>query len=224
MTDTDQGLYERALTDAEIEERKALNLDLQGQRDQNLADISQFRSQIRKLNAANKKIELHSAQVRHEIRSGKVLESRQVKLAFGVEPIEPGPLQAIYRLYPLARDHEVLHRALSTILQGILVPSVEKLERWPTSSGIFDAIATWASIELAYMNRKEHPELDLPERKAMPVKLSELRAELQRAVEQREGKRRKRKQQPTGGELAVREPAAPRAAKKARRTSKRGAR
>jgi hypothetical protein len=206
MTDTDQGLYERDLTPAEIEERKALNLDLQGERDQNLADISQFRSQIRKLNAANKRLEMQSAQVRHEIRSGKVLESRQVKLAFGVEPIEPGPLAAVKKLYPLATNHGALHTQLSVILQGVLVPSIEKLERWGTSSGIFDAIATWASIEFAYINRKEHPDLDLPERKAMPVKLAELRGELQRAADAARKGRKPSKPRPASGTPIAKQP------------------
>lgn len=219
--DNDQSLYERDLTPAEIEDRKALNLDLQSERDQNLTDIAQFRSQIRKLNAANKKLEQQSAQVRHEIRSGKVLESRQVELAFGVAPL-PDPFEAYRTRYPLARDHERLHSQLSVILQGVLVPNIEKLERWSTASGIFHACASWASLELAYMNAKEHPDLALPPRGVMPVKLSELRAELGRAAEAARKASRKRKAQPTVGELD--EERAPRAAKKARRSSKRGAR
>lgn len=202
MTDSEPGLYERDLTPAEIEERKALNLDLQGERDQNLADIAQFRSQIRKLVATNKKLELHSAQVRHEIRSGKVLESRQVKINFGVELAEMSSEDPLDKLFPRPRTFEDLHTQLSVVLQGVLVPSIEKLEKCARapSTGIFFAMSSWARSELARKNAKEHPDLKLPPATPMPVKLSELRAELQRVAEQHsKKKKRPAKPRPASG-------------------------
>ena len=183
MKDTAADLY-RALTPAEIEERTAQHLDLEHERDLHLADVATFRSQIRKLNVKIKKLDREGAQLRLEIRTGQVLEDKQAKLAFGVEPSPPSPLD---QLFPLPRDHQQLHALLAVVLQnqGGLVPSIEKLEKWGTSTGVFDAMATWARTEIAYRNAKEHPELNLPPRTPMPRKLSELRMYLGQQIEAR---------------------------------------
>lgn len=189
MKENESDLY-RALTPAEIEERTAQHLDLEHERDLHLADVAQFRSQIRKLNVKIKRLDKEGAQLRLEIRTGKVLEDKQAKLAFGVEP---SPITPLDRLFPLPSDHQQLQASLAVVLQGVLVPSIEKLEQWGTTTGVFNALANWVRIELAYLNAKEiakqHPELELPPRGVMPIKLAELRAALQRAIQERAGKR-----------------------------------
>lgn len=180
MTDSyDRNEYiERDLTPLEIDERTKLHLRLATERDENLAEVAGKRGEIRALNVARKKLDLREAQIRREIRSGKVLEpipSPQIEFDL------PDPLAALAAEYPKARDAEQLHTQLAVVLQGVLVPSIEKLEKWPPASGIFDAVAHWARVELAYMNRKSHPGLELPPRALMPVKLDEMRLLLERA-------------------------------------------
>jgi hypothetical protein len=162
--------YERMLSPTEIEERTKQALQMLRQVDQNLAEVSARRREIRALNADRKKLELRATQIRREIDSGKVIEGAQVSLDMDVSL--PDPFEA---RYPMARDHDRLHAALSVVLQGVLVPSLETLEKWHPSTGIFQGIAHWARTELAHMNAKEHPDLQLPSRMPMPEKLAELR-------------------------------------------------
>lgn len=181
MTDSyDRSQYlERDLTLLEIEERTTLHLAIATERDENLAETEDHRRQIRMLNVSRKKLDLRSAQIRREIRSGKVLEpipSRQGELGFP----EPAP-DAFAIQYPKARDAVELHTQLAVVLQGVLVPSIEKLERWAPSTATFEAVAHWVRVELAYMNHRSHPEIDLPPRAVMPAKLDEMRVALQRA-------------------------------------------
>lgn len=181
--------YERDLTPAELEERAALRDKLDDERDALLVSIEDRRREVRGFVARCKKIASQVRDIRREIRSGKVIESPQISLALDLAT--PDPFAA---RYPMARDHARLHSELAVVLQGVLVPSIEKLEKWHVASGVFDAMAHWARTELAHMNRKEHPDLQLPQQFPMPVKLAALRAELQCNAEarQRESKRKPR--------------------------------
>jgi len=170
---------ERELTPLEIEERKTLHMKLGSERDENLAEIADKRSEIRALNVARKKLDLRSAQIRREVQSGKVLEpipSRQVELALDLALPNPFDVE-----YPKARDAEGLHAALAVVLQGVLVPSIVKLETWDPTAAIFDAVAQWARVELAHMNKRSHPHLELPPRVLMPIELDDLRVALERS-------------------------------------------
>jgi hypothetical protein len=182
MTDDNQGMIERELTPSEIEERNKLNLDLQGKRDDNLAEINEKRRQIRMLNVSNKRLELRSAEIRREIRTGKVFESRQGVLALELAPAEPVDRNSFAGRYPLARDAVQLQGQLAVVLQGVLTPSIAKLERWQPSTAGFQELAHWARVELAYMNLTEHPALQIPSRMPMPKHLAALRGEIARAV------------------------------------------
>lgn len=190
--------YERDLTPAEIEQRKKLRDKLDDERDDLLGAVEQRRREIRALNASRKKIEARILDIRREIRSGTVLESRQVKLAF---PEPPEPDDPLSKRYPLAKDAESLHSQLCVVLDGVLVPSIEKLEKWHPDSGVFFAVSRWARSELAHMNAKAHPDLKLPPRTAMPVLLSELRIKLRRAGKKKASKApaRKAKARPAEG-------------------------
>lgn len=165
-----QATYERRLSPAEIEERKNEALRTMRDIDANLADVATRRREIRTLNADRKKLELKSTQLRREADSGVVVETAQAELAIDTSVADPFNAR-----YPMARDHQRLQGELAVVLQGVLVPSVEKLEQWHPNSGVFDAIAHWARVEIAYMNRRNHPDLPLPPRAPMPEKLAELR-------------------------------------------------
>jgi hypothetical protein len=161
---------ERELTLAEIAERTALREKLDDERDDLIAAIESRRRETRGFNAAKKKLESRLRDVRRELRTGRVFESPQGTLPMAIAPTDPFESK-----YPAARDHETLHGQLAVVLQGVLVPSIERLEKWPIDTGIFHGVAHWARTELAYMNAKEHPELVLPPRFPMPEKLSDVR-------------------------------------------------
>lgn len=141
MTDN-LGMIERDLEVAEIEERKALNLDLQTERDENLAEVDEKRRQIRMLNVARKKLELRSAEVRREIRTGKVFESRQGLLALDEpearcgagELLEPGELR---HLIACVRPRE-------------LWPTVAQVETWHWQ--VRADVQRWCRVEHARAN------------------------------------------------------------------------
>lgn len=162
--------YERDLTAAEIDERTQTHLQLAQQIAENLGSVDSKRREIRALNAARKKLDIRSTEVLRELRTGKVFEGAQTSLALDLTV--PDPFAA---KYPMARDHERLHSEISVVLQGVLVPSIEKLEKWHPSTGVFQGMAHWARTELAHLNVKDHPDLALPPRIPMPEKLAELR-------------------------------------------------
>lgn len=182
---------ERELTLSEIRERTELREQLDDERDALLAAVEARRREIRGFNVARKKLESRLRDVRRELRTGKMFESPQGTLPLDLPPIDPFEAR-----YSPARDHESLHAQLAVVLQGVLVPSIEKLEKWHPDTGIFQGIAHWARTELAYLNKKEHPDLALPARSPMPEKLAELRMYL--------GGARKRYERPTAAKKAPR--------------------
>lgn len=191
--------FERALTPQEIEERTALHLQLAKQVAANLADVAVRRKEIRTLNGQRRALDVQSAQVLREITTGTVLETRQGKLPLDVSGGEPFGAR-----YPMCRDAQRLHAELAVVLQnqGGLVPSIEKLERWHPSTPEFQKIAHWSRTELAHMNAKEHPDIQLPPRLPMPHELVELRMYLARASKprkERAGKPRAAKVRPSSG-------------------------
>lgn len=161
---------ERELTLSEIRERTELREQLDDERDALLAAVEARRREIRGFNVARKKLESRLRDTRRELRTGKLFESPQGTLPLELQPIDPFEAR-----YSPARDHESLHAQLAVVLQGVLVPSIERLEKWHPDSGIFQGIAHWARTELAYLNAKEHPDLKLPARSPMPEKLADVR-------------------------------------------------
>lgn len=181
---TDNDTYERDLTPAEIAERTQLRDELDDERDKLLTAVDDRRREIRGFNSTRKRLEVSIRDLRREIRSGKVIESRQ--MTFAIDVIAPNAFDVFHRRFPMAGDAEALHRQLSVVLQGVLVPSIEQLGEWHPSTGIFHAVAHWTRVESAYMNAKAHPDLELPPRMPMPVPLAEVRGQLGRT-----GKKRK---------------------------------
>jgi hypothetical protein len=168
MTDNDnQGMIERELTPIEIEERTKQNLDLQGKRDDNLIEIGEKRRQIRMLVAANKRLELQSSEVRREIRTGKVFESRQ-----GLLPLDEPP--ARHGEGALVDPVELRH----------MITCVRPREFWPTVK----QVATWHEQVRADVQRwcraehaRAHPiaGAPLPPAFAMPNVLENIALELE---------------------------------------------
>lgn len=93
-----------------------------------------------------------------------------------IDPPGPDPFAA---RYPMATDHGKLRGDLAVVLgnRGLRVPSLDELRQWHERSGVFDALAHWARLEIAHMNAKEHPEIQIPGRIDMPEKLAELLGE-----------------------------------------------
>lgn len=220
---SDAATYERDLTPKELEQRAARRDQLDDERDDLIASVAERRREIRSLNASRKKLELELLDVRREIRSGKVIESRQ--LAFPIVAVTDDPFE---KAFPQALSAERLHRDLSLVLQGVLVPSLATLEEWHPSTGIFQGIAHWARTELAYMNRNASPEaaqLELPPRGRMPDKLAEARQLLGEAEDKRSPRKRRRQPQPTIGERKAKvRPVSGTPTKGQGRRAKRGAR
>lgn len=194
MTDTsfDPGeFYERELSPHEVEQRKNLTLDLMGERDDLLSAVDEKRLEIRRLNAQRKKLDSRTAQLRREIRSRKVLEPRQTEMV-----MPPGEVDSLETPYRLAQDTASLRVDLSIALQGVCVPSVEQLSKWPPGSPTFDLFAHWARREIAHMNANASPSTDpallsASPRLPMPKKLAVLRNGLLRAMGPAGGKARK---------------------------------
>lgn len=186
--------FERDLTDTEIAERTALHLQLAQQIAENLGSVESKRKEIRALNASRKKLDIRSTEVLRELRTGKVFEGAQTSLALDLSV--PDLFAA---RYPMARDHERLQSELSVVLQGVLVPSIEKLERWHPSSPEFQMIANWSRTELAYLNAKEHPELELAPRMPMPQPLFDLRMFLGQQTPRKKRARKPAKPRPASG-------------------------
>jgi len=182
---------ERDLTEDEIKGRTKLRDELDDEHDDLIKAVEDRRREIRGFNAKKKKIESQLRDVRRELRTGKMFESPQGTLGFDMTVPDPFSAQ-----YPIAVEHERLHIQLSVVLQGVLVPSIEKLEKWHESEPAFQEIAHWARTELAYMNQKSHPDLELPPRLPMPERLSELRMYLGKASQRRP---RAVKVRPVGG-------------------------
>jgi hypothetical protein len=182
---------ERDLRPEEIAERTELRDQLDDERDALVASIEDRRREIRGFNAKKKKLEAQLRDVRRELKTGRVFESPQTALGLELAPTDPFEVR-----YPMPRDHERLHAELAVVLQGVLVPSIEKLERWPADSGIFHAVGHWTRTELAYMNAKQHPDIRLPTRDPMPEPLAELRMYLGKASKPRP---RAVKVRPAGG-------------------------
>lgn len=185
MNDT-AGTYERDLTAAEIAERTELRDQLDDERDDLLSSVESRRREIRSFTLARKKIEARLLDVRRELRSGKVIESRQTSLPFPAG-------EAFGERYPMAQNAERLQIDLGVVLQGVLVPSVLELMHWHPSSIAFQEAAHWTRTELAHMNAKEHPELELPPRMPMPEVIAAIRRRLGRAVKEHTRKKAPRR-------------------------------
>jgi hypothetical protein len=67
---------------------------------------------------------------------------------------------AFGRAYPMARDHLSLRMNLEVVFQGP-APSTGQLAIYPVGSPEFDTIAHWCRMQLAEMNKRSHPELDV---------------------------------------------------------------
>lgn len=169
---TSSDFYERDLSALEIEQRKSLTLELLGERDDNLVAVEEKRREIRALNAARKKLDVRTAGLRREIRSGKVFESRQTELPLDPDPVASG--------YPLARTGTELRDQLFVVLSGERIPGPKQLARWRPE--YFEEVARWAQNEL---DAREHPERATPA--PMPQPLTDLRLELR---QRRRGKKK----------------------------------
>jgi|GEM_PF-5406099 len=127
-------MYERDLTPEEIEERKTLNLALQAECDENVAEVSDKRKQIRALNVARKKLELESAEIRREIRTRKVFESRQGVLALD-QPAPPlGSWSALtgeprHGEGPLLEPVD-LRYLIACVRPPEMVPTIKQVKSW----------------------------------------------------------------------------------------------
>jgi hypothetical protein len=76
------------------------------------------------------------------------------------EPALTDQDDAFGQRYPMARDHLSLRMNLEVVFQGP-APSTEQLAIYPVGSPEFDTIAHWCRMQLAEMNKRSHPELDV---------------------------------------------------------------
>lgn len=192
MTDNDnQGMIARELTPVELEERNKLNLDLQGQRDDNLTEISEKRRQIRMLNVSNKRLELQSAEVRREIRTGKVFESRQGLLALDEPPARHGEGALL--------DPIELHHLITCVRPRELWPTVKQVGAWHEQ--VRADVQKWCRAEHARANPIAGA--PLPPASPVPNVLENIALDLEHARETARKAKRKappaRKVKPSGG-------------------------
>lgn len=185
MTDDDNGMYSRPLEPDEIEERKTLNLALQGERDDNLAEVDEKRRQIRALNVARKKLELQSAEIRREIRLGRVLESRQVSLDLVLDAPALVPSSARHGEGPLLDAVELRH----------LITCVRPREYWPTVADVETwceqvraDVQKWCQVE--HVRAAPIAGLPLPPALQMPNVLENLVFRHEDELKRKSGKRK----------------------------------
>ena len=115
---------------SKIEQRKSLTLDLLSERDDLITAVDEKRREIRALNKSRRNLESRTAQIRREIRSGKVLEPRQTSLS--LPPADAARPNRFEELYPLPtteeqlleKQRQQLQRA-ETLIQALL----ERLEQ-----------------------------------------------------------------------------------------------
>lgn len=186
MVDTSfdrEQFFERELTTAEIEHRKSLTLDLLSERDDLITAVDERRREIRALNASRRKLEARTAQVRREIRSGKVLEPRQTE--FSLPPPEEVTKATAYdrydELYPIAETTDALHVQVFEALNDDQLGAewVAQEVPWEPGSEEFIAVANWARLERAHLDSKERglngdppiAGLTIPAREQMPLAL-----------------------------------------------------
>jgi len=190
VTDTSfdrEQFFERDLSSLEIEQRKSLTLDLLSERDDLITAVDEKRREIRALNKSRRNLESRTAQIRREIRSGKVLEPRQVSLDLPPADGTRSTYDRFEELYPLATTVEELGDVLADVLTDAqwtaqLDPEETPRIPWSPRTGIFDAVATWARIESAHRDselraREGKPsitELTVPARTPMPEALQQL--------------------------------------------------
>lgn len=204
MTDTSfdrEQFFERELSPLEVEQRKSLTLDLLSERDDLITAVDEKRREIRALNKSRRNLESRTAQIRREIRSGKVLEPRQVSL-----DLPPADGTRTYgrfeELYPLATTVVQLSEVLADVLTdaewtALLDPEETPRIPWSPRTGIFDAVATWARIESAHRDselraRDGKPsitELTIPARTPMPEALQQL---LSGALQKKKSKKKRK--------------------------------
>jgi hypothetical protein len=100
----------------------------------------------------------------------------------------------------MARDHELACTPSSRLsCKGCSCRASRNSRGGIASSSEFHAIANWSRTELAYMNEKEHPELELAPRMPMPQPLFDLR-DCTRAKEQGSKESRAQARQATPSE------------------------
>lgn len=177
-------LIERALTPAEIEDRRARKDDLWKRWRRLEGEKRRVRDELRQLQRDSREALRDLDQVEGEITSGKALVPRQQDLP-GTQPCEPYPLP------PMDPAPEALAILLGVVLQrdpaGGPVPTAAELGTLPGAE--LEAIAHWARVELAYMNERGRDDVTyaMPSRLAMPDSLFQLRSK----ALTRNGRRRK---------------------------------
>jgi hypothetical protein len=190
VTDTSfdrEQFFERELSPLEVEQRKILTLDLLTERDDLITAVDEKRREIRALNKSRRNLESRTAQIRREIRSGKVLEPRQVSLDLPPADGTRNICDRFEELYPLATTVFELSDVLAEVLTdaqwtALLDPEETPRIPWGSGTGIFDAVATWARIESAHRDselrardgRAAIADLTIPARTPMPEALQQL--------------------------------------------------
>lgn len=189
MTD-DRGMYERDLTPEEIIARGKLRDELDEERDGLLAAVEDRRKEIRGFNVKRKTLEVQLRDVRRELRTGKVFESRQTSLALD-EPPAPAP-PARHGEGELLDPIELRH-LITCVRPREAWPTVKQVESWHEQ--VRADVQKWCRDE----HTRAHPiaGMPLPPAGSMPNVLENIVFDRELARErkaerkaQREGKRK----------------------------------
>lgn len=184
-------LVERQLFPSEIRQRQVDHLRLLNEIDNSQSEIEEHQRCVKESRAEIERLQARERELRRELRSGTVWETRQQKMPFqgvaatvidhGISATtdDPDPEtdptehdkpelldidDAFGKFFGRATDHEQLHADLACVLQNKGgAPSKEALIEaiGAVASTCFDEAAHWTRMQLAEMNRSEYPEFEV---------------------------------------------------------------
>lgn len=147
MTD-DRGTYERDLTPEEITARGKLRDELDNERDALIASVEDRRKEIRGFNVKRKRIEVQLRDVRRELSTGKVFESRQTSLALDAPAARHGEGELL--------DPIELRHLITCVRPREAWPTVKQVESWHEQ--VRADVQKWCRAE----HTRAHPITGLP--------------------------------------------------------------
>jgi hypothetical protein len=191
---TDDKVYERTLSAAEVSQRKDDCFDLLTERDGVLSAIDERKREIKTLDLESKSLDARISVLRHEVRSGKTLVTRQQELPLDRvtlgdvmgDPVEDPRDYCSDIVYEPAEPEALspfdLRQLVVAVLPAIAL-KVTEVESW--HADVRADVQRWAQVE----HKLAHPiaGMPLPQREQLPNVLDNLEHAAKRAAKKKRG-------------------------------------
>jgi len=193
----DDKVYERTLSVAEVSQRKDDCFDLLTERDGVLSAIDERKREIKTLDLESKSLDARISVLRHEVRSGKTLVTRQQELPLDrvtLGDVMGDPVEDLRQNYcsdivnepaePEALSPFDLRQLVVAVLPAIAPQlKVTEVESW--HADVRADVQRWAQVE----HKLAHPiaGMPLPQREQLPNVLDNLERAAKRAAEKKRG-------------------------------------